>query len=111
MTTPSPFENLTLMTRIEIVCPTTLTETLSDLIRTTGATGYTNVASVSGLGHGGHHNGPHLFNDRDSLTMIITVLPPSKASALIEAIRTVLTHDSGVMFVSDTHVSRPGYFQ
>lgn len=104
-------QTLTLMTRVEIVCPVDLSQSLSELIRATGATGYTSVASVSGLGHGGHHNGPNLFNDRDALTMIITVLPPDKAPALIDAIRTLLTGDSGVMFVSDTHVSRPSYFQ
>lgn len=111
MTDPRTSQTLTLMTRIEIVCPVDLAQALSELIRVTGATGYTSVAGISGLGHGGHHNGPNLFNDRNALTMIITVLPPGKAPSLIDAIRTLLTDDSGVMFVSDTHVSRPGYFQ
>ena len=44
-----------------------------------GATGYTSIAGISGVGHSGAHNGPHLFNDHDTLSMTITVLPPQRA--------------------------------
>ena len=43
--------------------------------------------------------------------MLITVLPIEKAPALIDAAREVLGSGSGVMFVSDTAVSRPDYFE
>jgi hypothetical protein len=39
------------------------------------------------------------------------VLPPEKAPALIDAVRTLLEDGPGVMFVADTYVSRPDYFQ
>lgn len=101
---------LTPMTRIEIVSPTELAIPIKELITTAGATGYTSVAGVSGLGHDGHHNAPNLFNDRNALTMTITVMPPETAPTLIEALRTLLIASSGVMFVSETRVSRPEYF-
>lgn len=107
----SRMPGLTPMTRIEIVCPAGLAAPIRDLIQTAGATGYTSVAGVSGLGHSGHHNAPNLFNDHDALTMTITVLPPQTAPDLIAALRTLLTATSGVMFVSETQVSRPEYFQ
>ncbi len=102
---------LTPMTRVETIAPGAMSTALHELIRAAGATGYTTLGAVSGLGHSGHHNGPTLFNDRDALSMTITVLPPDRAPALIEAIRTLLDRHSGVVFVSETLVSRPDYFQ
>ncbi|WP_233265328.1 P-II family nitrogen regulator [Leifsonia sp. AG29] len=102
---------LTPMTRIEVITPAATTAAVRELIASAGATGYTNVSGVSGVGHGGAHNGPHLFNDHDALGMTITVLPPDRAEPLIDAIRTLLSGGSGVMFVSDTRVSRPEYFR
>lgn len=109
MTETAP--QLTPMTRIEIISSAQSAKPIRELIQTAGATGYTSVAGVSGLGHNGHHNAPHLFNDQDALTMTITVLPPEAAPGLIDALRTLLTGRSGVMFVSATQVSRPEYFQ
>ena len=51
------------------------------------------------------------FNDHDALGMTITVLPPERAGTLIEALRTLLDGSSGVMFITETRVSRPEYFQ
>lgn len=102
---------LTPMTRIEVVAPATLGPEVRDLVVRAGATGYTSIAGVSGLGHAGPHNGPHLFNEHDALGMTITVLPVERAHDLIEALRTLLSGTSGVMFVSDTRVSRPEYFR
>jgi hypothetical protein len=102
---------LTAMTRIEVVAPSTLAAEVRGLIVSAGATGYTSIAGVSGLGHAGAYNGPHLFNDHDALGMTITVLPEERAPDLIEALRTLLSGTSGVMFVSDTRVSRPEHFR
>ena len=87
---------LTDMTRIEVIAPNDLTPAVRELISSAGATGYTSIAGISGVGHSGAHNGPHLFNDHDTLSMIITVLPPHRADALIDAIRTL--HDTGKTF-------------
>ena len=52
-----------------------------------------------------------LFKEYDTLTILITVLPPDNAGELIDAVQELLSASSGVMFVSDTYVSRPDYFQ
>ena len=103
--------NLTLMTRLEVVVPARDAPAIRELITNAGATGYTSMSGVSGIGHHGQHSGALLFNEYDTLTMLITVLPPDKASELIEAVRELLSTSSGVMFVADTYVSRPEYFQ
>ncbi|MBG6056033.1 nitrogen regulatory protein PII [Salinibacterium sp. CAN_S4] len=103
--------NLTRMTRIEIVVPARDAPAIRELISSAGATGYTSVSGVSGIGHHGQHSGSLLFNEYDTLTMLITVLPEGKAGELIDAVRELLNSSSGVMFVADTYVSRPEYFQ
>jgi len=103
--------NLTKMTRIEIVVSAREAPSIRDLITSAGATGYTAVSGVSGIGHHGQHSGALLFNEYDTLTMLITVLPPDKAGDLIDAVREMLHGSSGVMFVADTYVSRPEYFR
>jgi nitrogen regulatory protein PII len=101
---------LTKMTRIEIVISGRDAPAMRDLITAAGATGYTAVSGVSGIGHHGSRSGALLFNEYDTLTMLITVLPIEKAPALIDAIRELLDDSTGVMFVADTFVSRPEYF-
>jgi nitrogen regulatory protein PII len=103
--------NLTRMTRLEIVVPARDAPAIRELISSAGATGYTSVSGVSGIGHHGQHSGSLLFNEYDTLTMLITVLPEGKAGELIDAVRELLNASSGVMFVADTYVSRPEYFQ
>lgn len=103
--------NLTQMTRIEVVVPARDAAAIRELITSAGATGYTSVSGVSGIGHHGQHSGSLLFNEYDTLTMMITVLSPDKSPDLIDAIRELLSTSSGVMFVADTFVSRPEYFQ
>ena len=103
--------NLTKMTRLEIVVPARDAPAIRELISSAGATGYTSVSGVSGIGHHGQHSGSLLFNEYDTLTMLITVLPEGKAGELIDAVRELLDASSGVMFVADTYVSRPEYFQ
>ena len=69
------------------------------------------MSGVSGLGHHGSHSGALLFNEYDTLTMLITVIAPDKAPGLNRAVRELLEDGPGVMFVADTYVSRPDYFQ
>ncbi len=104
-------DQLTHMMKIEVVVPARGAAAIRELITTAGATGFTAVSGVSGIGHSGEHSGALLFNEFDTLTMLITVLPPGKAAELIDAVRILLNDASGVMFVSDTYVSRPDYFQ
>ena len=97
--------------RLEVIVPARDAPAIRELISSAGATGYTSVSGVSGIGHHGPHSGALLFNEYDTLTMLITVLPEDRAEALIDAVRELLSMSSGVMFVADTYVSRPEYFQ
>lgn len=104
------WNNLTAMAKIEVVVDGEDVPAVRDLFLDAGATGYTGLSGLSGLGHGGHHQGKLLFNDRASLSMLITVVPMERSEALIAGIRRLLDDRSGVLFVSETNVSRPEYF-
>ena len=102
--------NLTKMTKIEVVVPGSETNAVRALIESAGATGYTSISGVSGLGHHGYHQGRLLFNEQAALQLLITVVADDKADDVLDGLRALLDSSSGVMFVSDTYVSRPGYF-
>ena len=106
----SPAE-LTRMHKIEVVVGGDDVPAVRDLFTQAGVTGWTGIDNVSGLGHGGYHSGRQLFNDRDALTMLITVAPDDKIAPLVAGLRALLEERPGVMFVTDTSVSRPEYFR
>lgn len=101
---------LTKMTKIEVIVSGADASDVRRLIEHTGATGYTTISGVSGLGHHGYREGRLLFNEQDTLALLITVIPDDRADTLIAGLRPLLDHTSGVMFVTDTYVSRPDYF-
>ncbi|MCF6390676.1 transcriptional regulator [Mycobacterium sp. MBM] len=101
---------LTKMTKIEVVVAGQDAPAVRDLIRSVGATGYTSLAGVSGLGHHGYRQGRLLFNQQATLELIITVVPDDRTQALLAGLRPLLDASSGVMFVTQTYVSRPEYF-
>jgi len=105
------YSGFTPMTRIEVVVDGEHVPTVRDLLLAAGATGYTALPGVSGFGHDGPHEGRLLFNDRNSLSMIISVVAPERVEAVVAGIRQLLDEHRGVVFVSETHVSRPEYFQ
>ena len=101
---------LTKMTKIEVVVSGSEAPAVRELIQSIGATGYTSLSGVSGLGHGVYHQGRLLFNQQAALELIITVVPESRTDALLAGLRPLLDAYSGVMFVTETFVSRPEYF-
>ena len=106
MTAPA----LTKMIKIEVVVSGGEAPAVRDLIQSVGATGYTSLSGVSGLGHNGYRQGRLLFNQQATLELIITVVPESRDDALLAGLRPLLDASSGVMFVTETFVSRPDYF-
>jgi nitrogen regulatory protein PII len=108
MTTSAP--TLTKMTKIEVVVSGSDAPAVRELIQSVGATGFTSLSGVSGLGHHGYHQGRLLFNQQATLEMIITVVPEERAEALMAGLRPLLDASLGVMFVTETYVSRPDYF-
>ena len=103
-------DNLTKMTKLEVVVTTADAPAVQELFTGAGATGYTSLSGVSGLGHGGYHQGRLLFNQQATLELLITVVPDDKADPLMEGLRALLEGTAGVMFVTDAYVSRPDYF-
>jgi nitrogen regulatory protein PII len=103
-------EQLTRMTRIEVVVAGEDAGAVQELFTSAEATGFTTVSNVSGRGHDGYHEGRLLFNDADALTLLFTVVPDERADELIDALGALLEERTGVMFVSETAVGRPGYF-
>jgi nitrogen regulatory protein PII len=106
MTAPA----LTKMTKVEVVVSGSEAPAVRELIQSVGATGYTSLSGVSGLGHHGYHQGRLLFNQQAALELIITVVPQPRIEALLAGLRPLLDASSGVMFVTETFVSRPDYF-
>jgi nitrogen regulatory protein PII len=101
---------LTPMVKIEVVVEGGDAPAVTDLFKAAGAAGFTAVSNVSGLGHGGYHQGRLAFNDRNALALLMVVLPPDRVGGLLEGLRALLEQRPGVLFVSDTFVSRPAYF-
>lgn len=105
-----PLNGLTKMTKIEVVVAGEHAPAVREQFQGAGATGFTSVSGVSGLGHHGYHQGRLLFNQQATLEMLITVVPDTKSEALVAGLRRLLDGSPGVMFVTDTYVSRPEYF-
>ena len=104
-------DGLTKMTKIEVVVTGADAPAVRAVFQATGATGFTSLSGVSGLGHDGYHQGRLLFNDQAALELLITVVPDAKADAVLAGLRPLLAESSGVMFLSDTYVSRAEYFR
>ncbi len=102
--------DLSKMAKIEVVVPGSEAPAVREIFKASEVTGFTSVSGVSGLGHGGYHQGRLLFNDQATLEMLITVVPFEKIDSLLAGLRPLLEESSGVMFLSDTYVSRPEYF-
>lgn len=101
---------LTPMVKIEIVVDDADAAAVERLLESQGATGWTAVPGLSGFGHHGRRQGRLLFNDTGGQMLLMTVVPPTLLEALVAGIQELLAARPGVMFVSETYVSRPHYF-
>ncbi|BDE07444.1 hypothetical protein WPS_27200 [Vulcanimicrobium alpinum] len=100
---------LTPMKKVEIVVPSDVVPAVRDLLDSR-ASGYTQIAPVSGRGHHGFHEGKVLFNDLAGHTMIVTVIDAERVEAVLAGLVPMLERESGVVWVSDVAVSRATYF-
>ena len=82
-------------------------KTLLDDVRVSG---YTIIPNVSGKGHSGFHEGHLMFNDVNTLVMVITVVPETWVETILAGLAPLFERYSGVVFVSDVQVSRREYF-
>ena len=74
------------------------------------ATGYTIIHNISGKGHHGFHTAHPMFNEMDSLVMLMTVVTPEKVEPILAGLKPLVDKHTGVMFVSEVAVSRAQYF-
>lgn len=100
----------TTMARIELVIDAEHIPTIRDLLFAAGAKGYTALHGVSGYGHSGSHEGRPIFNDRNTLVMLICVAPLDRVDPIVAGVRQMLEDHHGVVMVSETKVSRADYF-
>jgi nitrogen regulatory protein PII len=82
----------------------------TDLLDSIKATGYTIFHNISGKGHHGFHTAHPMFNEMDSLVMLVTVVPQGKVEPILAGLQPIFARYTGVMFVSDVAVSRAEYF-
>ncbi len=81
-----------------------------ELLDKVRVTGYTIIGNLSGKGHHGFHEAHFMFNELESLVMIMTVVPEEKVEPILAGLRPLFEQYSGVMFVSEVSVSRREYF-
>ncbi len=102
--------DLTPMVKLEVIVDASDLRLVEDLVRAGGATGWTSLSGLAGFGHGGRHEGRLLFNETGGQSMLITVVPEDRLEELLGGLRALLVGRPGVLFVSETNVSRPDYF-
>jgi len=74
------------------------------------ATGYTVIHNISGKGHHGFHTSHPMFNETDSIVMLMTVVAAENVGPILAGLKPLFARHTGVMFVSDVAVSRLEYF-
>jgi nitrogen regulatory protein PII len=79
----------------------------TNLLDSIHAAGYTIIHNISGKGHHGFHAHP-MFNDMDSLVMLMTVDPEEKVEPILAGMQPIFDRYTGVMLVSDVAFSRAG---
>ncbi len=82
----------------------------TDLLDNVKATGYTIVHNISGKGHHGFHTAHAMFNEMDTLVMLMTVVTQDRVDPILAGLKPLFERYTGVMFVSDVAVSRLEYF-
>ena len=98
------------MKEVRIIIPGEHVGFATDLLDAIQATGYTIIHNLSGKGHHGFHTAHPMFNDVESLVMLMTVVPEEKVEPILAGIQPIFDRHTGVMFVSDVSVSRGEYF-
>lgn len=78
----------------------------TDLLDRAGVKGYTIVNNLSGKGSHGFHEGHLMFNEDDVLVMIIAAVPEELVNPILEGLAPFYNEHSGVVFISDIHVTR-----
>ncbi len=98
------------MKEIRIIIPGEQLKFVTDLLDAVHATGYTVIHNISGKGHHGPHTAHPMFNEMDSLVMLMSVILEENLSPILAGLTPLFERFAGVIFVSDVAVSRREYF-
>ena len=98
------------MKEIRIIIQGEHVKFITDLLEDIKATGYTIIHNISGKGNHGFHTAHPMFNEMDSLIMLMTVVPKEKVEPILAGLKPLFDRYTGVMFVSDVSVSRVEHF-
>ena len=98
------------MKEIRIVIQGEHVKFATDLLDAIKATGYTIIHNISGKGHHGFHTAHPMFNEMDSIVMLMSIVTPEKVEPILAGLKPLFDRYTGVMFVSDVAVSRLQYF-
>ena len=98
------------MKEVRMIVPGEHRAFATEVLDKVGASGYTVIGNVSGKGHHGYHESHFMFNDQESLVMIMAVVSEEKVEPILAGLRPLFERHSGVMFVSDVTVSRRDRF-
>ena len=98
------------MKEIRIIIPGEHLSFATDLLDNVKATGYTIIHNVSGKGHHGFHTSHPMFDETESLVMLMAVVSQDRVEPILAGLKPLFDRYTGVMFVSDVAVSRPEYF-
>ncbi len=98
------------MKKVEVIVRGQFLKEVEALLDRVKVSGYTIIPDISGKGHHGMHEGRLMFNEMHSMVMVITVMPKEKVQTVLEGMKPMLEHHSGVVFISDVEVIRRDYF-
>jgi nitrogen regulatory protein PII len=98
--------NLNPLKKLEIILGGEHQTHATDVLDRAGVKGYTIINNLSGKGSHGFHEGHLMFNEDDVLVMIIAAVPESLVRPILEGLAPFYNEHSGVVFISDIHVTR-----
>ena len=96
--------------KIEVIVRGERVGFVRELLERSGASGATLLRDVAGMGHHGFHEGRLLYNDQASVVMFIAVGSEAVIRRVAAGLKPIFEKQSGVMFISDTHVVRLEHF-
>jgi nitrogen regulatory protein PII len=102
---------LVAMKKVEIVVAGEQLRFVEDLLGQVKVSGYTVIPDISGKGTHGFHEGQLMFNQTNSMAMLITVVPESAVEMILGGLEPIFERHPGILFVSDVSVTPREYFE
>ncbi len=95
--------------KVEIVVEVSRARQLLRAIEELGATGYTVIPNVSGMGHQGKRGDSDIFGVFRNV-LIILITTEKVAFKVIDRCQTLLENYTGIVYISDVEVIRDDHF-